>query len=309
MFAFIIRRVIQMVIVLFGATFVLFACLFVLPGDPVASLAGSDRARDPAVAQELRERYNLDEPLLVQYGAFVWNFAQGDLGEDYAQRRPVNEILMPKVVNSAKLAGVAILIDVALGVLAGIVAAVLRYSFWDVFMTLLTTIAIGFPVFVIGLLLQQTFALQFGVLPLFGMNDGFASYILPATTIALVDAALVARLMRGTLLEVLRADYVRTAIAKGLPRRRVLTRHAMRNAVIPVLTYLGISFGGFLSGALITEAIFNWDGIGLALVVAIQQQNNPIIVGIVAYSVVIFVLINLIVDLAYAALDPRIRLS
>jgi len=309
MVTFIIRRVIQMVIVLLGATFVLFACLFVLPGDPIASLAGSERARDPAVAAELRQRYNLDDPLLVQYGAFVWNFAHGDLGEDYAQRRPVNEILGPKVVNSAKLAGVAILIDVALGIFAGIIAAVLRYSFWDVFITLLTTIAIGFPVFVIGLLLQQTFALQFGVLPLFGMNDGIKSYILPATTIALVDAALVARLMRGTLLEVLRADYVRTAIAKGLPRRTVLSRHAMRNAVIPVLTYLGISFGGFLSGALITEAIFNWDGIGLALVVAIQQQNNPIIVGIVAYSVVIFVVINLIVDLAYAALDPRIRLS
>jgi oligopeptide transport system permease protein len=309
MLNFIIRRFIQMIIVLLGATFILFACLFVLPGDPVSSIAGSDRARDPAVIAELRNRYNLDKPLPVQYGAFVWRLVHGDLGEDYTQRRSVNEILGPKVVNSAKLAGVAILIDVALGIFAGIIAAVLRYSFWDVLITLLTTIAIGFPVFVIGLLLQQTFALQLDILPLFGMNAGFSSYILPATTIALIDAALVARLMRGTLLEVLRADYVRTATAKGLPRRTVLGRHAMRNAVIPVLTYLGISFGGFLSGALITEAIYNWDGIGLALVVAIQQQNNPIIVGIVAYSVVIFVVVNLIVDLAYAALDPRIRLA
>ncbi len=309
MLSFIVRRFIQMIIVLLGATFVLFACLFVLPGDPVGSIAGSDRARDPAVIAELQRRYNLDKPLPVQYGAFLWRLGHGDLGEDYSQRRSVNEILAPKVVNSAKLAGVAILIDVSLGIFAGIIAAVLRYSFWDVLITLLTTIAIGFPVFVIGLLLQQIFALKFSWFPLFGMNNGLSSYVLPATTIALVDAALVARLMRGTLLEVLRADYVRTATAKGLPRRIVLTRHAMRNAVIPVLTYLGISFGGFLSGALITEAIFNWDGIGLALVVAIQQQNNPIIVGIVAYSVVIFVVINLIVDLAYAALDPRIRLA
>jgi oligopeptide transport system permease protein len=302
------RRLFQLVLVVLGATLVLFCCLFVLPGDPVGSLGG-DRVRDPAVVAELRERYGLDDPLIMQYGNYVARTLQGDLGEDYTQRRPVTEVLAPKFVNSAKLAVVAIVFDVVIGVSAGILAALRRFSLTDVVVTILTTCAIGFPTFVIGLLLQNLFAVQLGWLPLFGMEDGFASYILPALTLALVDAALVARLMRSTMLETLRADYVRTATAKGLARTRVVLKHVMRNSVIPVLTYLGISFGGFLGGAIITESIFNWDGIGLALVVAIQQQNNPIIIGVVTYGVLVFVLLNLFVDLAYAALDPRIRLQ
>lgn len=305
---YIARRLFQLVLVVLGATLVLFCCLFVLPGDPVGSLGG-DRVRDPAVVAELRERYGLDDPLVVQYGNYVFRTLRGDLGEDYTQRRPVSEVLAPKFVNSAKLAVVAITFDVIIGFSAGIIAALRRYSLTDVVVTILTTCAIGFPTFVIGLLLQNIFAVQLGWLPLFGMNDGFASYILPALTLALVDAALVARLMRSTMLETLRADYVRTATAKGLARSRVVLKHVMRNSVIPVLTYLGISFGALLGGAIITESIFNWDGIGLALVVAIQQQNNPIIIGVVTYGVLIFVLLNLFVDLAYAALDPRIRLQ
>lgn len=140
-------------------------------------------------------------------------------------------------------------------------------------------------------------------------GDQLDGMILPAVTLAITDIAFVARLTRGTMLEVLRADYVKTAVAKGLPRRRVLFKHVLRNSSIPVVTYLGISFGALLGGALITEAIFNWDGVGLALVQAIQQQNNPIVIGVVTYSVAIFVVLSLIVDLLYAALDPRIRLS
>ncbi len=304
---YIVRRLGQMVLVVLGATMILFVCLFVLPGDPVGSLAG-DKARDPAVVQELRQRYGLDKPLAVQYFNYVKRLATGDLGEDYTQRRPVNEILAPKVKNTAKLAIAAILIDIVLGLFAGIIAALFRYSFWDVLVTLLTTIAIGFPTFVIGLLLQNVFALQLGLFPLFG-TEGFSSLVLPAVTLAIIDAALVARLMRGTMLEVLRADYVKTAIAKGVPRRAVLLKHVLRNSVIPVVTYLGISFGTLLGGALITEAIFNWDGIGLALVTAIQQQNNPIVIAVVTYGVAVFVVLNLIVDVLYAVLDPRIRLA
>ncbi|MFD8980653.1 ABC transporter permease [Streptomyces sp. NPDC059564] len=305
--SYVIRRLGQMVVVLFGATVVLFACLFVLPGDPVGSLGG-DKARDPAVVHELRERYGLNDPLPVQYGNFVKNLAKGDLGEDYTQRRPVTEILSPKLVNTAELAVAAIVIDIAIGVFAGMIAALFRYSFWDVLITLLTTLAVGFPSFVIGMVLLSTFVVDLGWFPL--ISDGsFNSLILPAFTLAILDAALVARLMRGTMLEVLKADYVKTAVAKGLPRRTVLFKHVMRNSIIPVITYLGISFGSLLGGALITEAIFNWDGIGLALVMAIQQQNNPIIIGVVSFGVAVFVVLNLIVDLLYAVLDPRIRLA
>ncbi|MEU8550591.1 ABC transporter permease [Streptomyces roseoverticillatus] len=304
---YVIRRIGQMVVVLFGATLILFACLFVLPGDPVGSLGG-DKARDPAVVAQLRERYGLDKPLAVQYGNYVTNLVKGDLGEDYTQRRQVTEVLGPKLGNTAKLAVAAIIIDVVIGVLAGLVAALFRYSFWDVLVTLLTTFAIGFPSFVIGMVLQSTFSVNLGWFPL--ISDGsFNSMIMPAFTLAIIDAALVARLMRGTMLEVLRADYVKTAVAKGLPRRTVLLKHVMRNSIIPVVTYIGISFGGLLGGALITEAIFNWDGMGYALVTAIQQGNNPIIVGVVTYGVAVFVVLNLLVDLLYAVLDPRIRLS
>jgi oligopeptide transport system permease protein len=295
------------VVVLFGATVILFVCLFVLPGNPVGSLGG-DKARDPAVVKALEERYGLNDPLPVQYGNFVKNLAQGDLGEDYTQRRPVTEVLSPKLVNTAKLALLAIVFDIVIGMAAGLIAALFRYSFWDVLVTLLTTLAIGFPSFVIGAILQSQFAVKLEWFPL--ISDGsFNSMILPALTLAIIDAALVARLMRGTMLEVLRADYVKTAVAKGLPRRTVLFKHVLRNSVIPVVTYLGISFGTLLSGALITETIFNWDGIGYALVMAIQQQNNPIIIGVVSFGVAVFALLSLLVDLLYAVLDPRIRLS
>jgi len=305
---FVLRRLVQMVFVLFGATLILFVCLFVLPGDPFASLAGSDKARDPAVIQSLKERYGLDDPLPLQYVNYVGRVVRGDLGEDFVQRRAVSEIVAPKLVNTAKLALAAIIIDVAIGLIAGFIAAVYRYSFYDVFTTIVTTLTIGFPTFLIGLLLQNTFAIRLHVFPLFG-SEGLRALVLPAFTLAIVDAALVARLMRGTMLEVLRADYVRTATAKGLPRRQVLIKHAARNSIIPVVTYIGISFGGLLGGALITEAVFNWDGIGLALVTAVQQQNNPIIIGVVTYGIAIFVLVNLLVDIAYAWLDPRIRLD
>ncbi|MFI5981695.1 ABC transporter permease [Streptomyces sp. NPDC098789] len=304
---YVIRRLGQMVVVLFGATIVLFGCLFVLPSDPVGSLGG-DKARDPAVIEALRERYGLNDPLPVQYGNFVKNLVQGDLGEDFTQRRPVTEVLQPKLVNTAELALLAIVLDIAIGLFAGLIAALFRYSFWDVLITLLTTMAVGFPSFVIGMVFQKVFVIQLEWVPL--ISDGtFKSMILPAFVLAILDAALVARLMRGTMLEVLRADYVKTAVAKGLPRRTVLVKHVMRNSIIPVVTYLGISFGSLLGGALITEAIFNWDGIGLALVQAVQQQNNPIIIGVVTFGVAVFVLLNLIVDLLYAVLDPRIRLA
>ena len=305
---FVIRRLLQMVVVLLGASMILFAALFVVPGDPVGSIG--EKSRNPAVIKQLREKYGLDQPLPVQYLRYVSRVGlHGDLGTDYVQGRSVNAVLGPKLVNTAKLAFAAILVDIVIGVFAGVISAVFRYSFWDVLVTVTTTLAIGFPTFVIGLILQNVFALQLQVLPLFGQNDGLKSYVLPAFTLAIVDAALVARLMRGTMLEVLRADYIRTAAAKGLSPVVIILKHALRNSIIPVVTYLGISLGTLLGGALITEVIFNWDGIGSALIKAIQVQNQPIIVGVVTYGVAVFVVLNLLVDILYAFLDPRIRLE
>lgn len=314
---FVIRRLLQMVLVLIGATMVLFSCLFILPGDPVATIGGSDRARDPAVIAELRQRYSLDKPLYVQYERYVVNVVKGNLGSSYKQGRPVSKILKHDLGRTVQLAVVAVLIEIALGIVAGIVAAVFRYSWYDVLSTVGTTLAVGIPVVVLGLVLQEVFAVKTAHLhgawrwirfPLFGRR-GWKSFVLPGFTLAIIDLAFVTRLMRGTLLEVLRADYVRTARAKGLTERAVVLKHALRNAIIPVLTYVGISFGTLLGGALITEQVFAWGGLGQELVSAIQVQDNPIVVAIVSYSVLVFVVLSLVVDLAYAAIDPRIRLE
>ena len=306
---YVVRRLLQMMLVLFGASIILFICLFVVPGDPIATSQGEGRQLDPSTRAALERRYNLDKPIPQQYAGYVARLAQGDLGESYVYRRSVNTILKEKLGNTAKLALAAIVLMIAFGVAAGILAAVFRYSFFDVLVTLSTTVAVGVPVLIFGLALQNIFAINLRWLPLQGQSAGNRALILPAITLASLDTALVSRLMRGTMSEVMRADYIRTAYAKGLSKRVVMLKHALRNSIIPVLTYLGIAFGGLLGGAIITETVFNWNGIGLALVGAIQSQDNPIVLGAVTYGVLVFVLVNLVVDVAYAFLDPRIRLE
>jgi len=306
---YVVRRLLQMVLVLFGASVVLFVCLYVVPGDPISTTQGEGRQIDASTRVLLEKRYHLDQPLPNQYVHYVGRLAHGDMGESYSTRRSVNSMLGEKLGNTLRLGLAAISIQILLGVLAGIVAAVSRYSFLDVLVTISTTLVIGIPTFVMGLALQQAFAINLDWLPLLGADHGLRGIILPALTLASVDTALVSRLMRGSMLEVLRADYIRTATAKGLSKRVVLYKHALRNSIIPVLTYLGIIFGTMLGGALITETIFNWDGVGLALVNAVQHQDNPVVLGVVTYGVGVFVLVNLLVDLSYAVLDPRIRLE
>ena len=307
---FVVRRLLQMVLVLFGASVILFVCLFVVPGDPIATSQGEGRQLDASTRAALEHRYGLDKSVPQQYISYLGRLSKGDLGESYVYRRSVNTIIKEKLGNTARLAIAAIVIQMAIGILAGVIAAVFRYSFLDVLVTLSTTIAIGIPTFVIGLALQNVFAINLGWLPLQGQSQGVTkSIILPAFTLAAVETAIVSRLMRGTMSEVMRADFIRTAYAKGLSKRVVILKHALRNSIIPVLTYLGIAFGGLLGGALITETVFNWNGIGLALVGAIQSQDNPIVLGVVTYGVAVFVLVNLVVDVCYAFLDPRIRLE
>jgi len=306
---YVVRRLLQMVLVLFGASIILFVSLYVIPGDPISTQQGEGRQLDQSTRALLEKRYHLDQPLPNQYLHYVGRLARGDMGQSFVFRRSVNDILGEKLGNTLRLGLAAIAIQIVIGLVAGMIGAIFRYSFLDVLVTLTTTLAIGVPTFVIGLALQQVFAINLDWLPLQGNRGGARSIILPALTLASLDAALVARLMRGTMLEVLRADYIRTATAKGLSRRVVIFKHALRNSIIPVLTYLGITFGTMLGGALITETIFNWDGVGLALVNAIRSQDNPIVLGVVTYGVGVFVLVNLLVDLSYAVLDPRIRLE
>jgi oligopeptide transport system permease protein len=309
MVKFVVRRLVQAVFVIMAATLLVFLGLFAL-ADPFAS--SGEKVVPPEVQAALRAKFGMDQSLPMQYLTYLGNIFTGDLGIDFRQRREVSEMLMEKLPNTARLALMAIVIDVIIGVAAGIIAAVKRYSFWDVLVTILTTLAIGIPTFVIGIFLLTNVA-GLGIFPQVPRTfteqvPWYREVLLPAFTLAIVDAAFIARLMRGSMLEVLRADYIRTARAKGLSERTVIGKHAFRNSIIPVVTYVGISIGVLLGGALITESIFQYDGVGLLLFRSIQNNNQPVIMAIVIYGVMAYVLLSLIVDVLYAYLDPRIRL-
>ncbi|HET9138614.1 ABC transporter permease [Actinophytocola sp.] len=308
---FIIRRLAQAVLVIVAAMLLLFVALFTI-GDPFAS--SGDKVVPPETQAALRAKFGLDRPLPMQFLVYLRNLFTGDLGIDFDQRREVSEMLAQAVPYTIRLAAVAIVIDILIGITAGVIAAVWRYSVWDVLVTILTTLAIGVPTFVIGLSLRATVSGEwfFPAVPrsAFGPEPFWlAEVLLPAITLAVVDAAFIARLMRGSMLEIMRADYVRTARAKGLSERKVIGKHVMRNSVIPVVTYVGIGIGVLLGGALITETIFQYQGVGFLLYKAILSNNNPIIMAVSAFAVITFVTLSLVVDVLYAYLDPRIRLS
>jgi oligopeptide transport system permease protein len=307
---FILRRSAQAILVVFVASLIIFLATFAL-GDPFSSTG--DKVVPPEIAAINRAKFGLDQPVVVQFLTYIGNFVTGDFGIDFNQRRPVSELLAATIPNTVRLAIVAIIIDVLIGVAAGVIAAVKRYSFWDVLVTITTTLLLGVPTLVIGILLVANLS---GIGPFPSVPRSFTvavpwyqEVLLPAFTLAIVDAAFIARLMRGSMLEVLRADYIRTARAKGLTERTVIGKHAMRNSLIPVVTYIGISLGVLFGGAIITETVFQYNGVGYLLSQAIVQNNAPVIIAVVVFSVVTFVVLSVIVDILYAYLDPRIRLN
>ena len=302
---YIARRLLLAIPVLIGASFLIFAMVFALPGDPIRALSG-DRPISPAVQQQLRDQYNLDDPLLVQYGKYVGGLVQGDLGTDF-QGRPVSEILDRTIPVTIKLASVALVFEAIFGLLAGIIAGIRKGSFFDSLVLVTTILVVSIPVFVLGFLAQYTLGLKLGLFPIAGVNEGLRSYLLPGFVLAALSLAYVARLTRTSLVENLRNDYVRTAKAKGLPPKTVVGKHTLRNSLIPVITFLGADFGALLSGAIVTEGIFNIPGLGRAVFQAVQSQEGTVVVGIVTLFVFVYIFFNLVVDVLYAALDPRIR--
>jgi ABC-type dipeptide/oligopeptide/nickel transport system permease component len=307
---YVIRRLLQMVLVFFGATFLLFAALYLLPGDPTQAL-GSDRTLNPATVQAIRARYHLDDPIYVQYTTYIKDIVRGDLGTSIQLRRPVRQIMGDSIPWSIKLAVSATVVEILLGIGSGVISAIKRYSFLDTLSTVSTSVLIAIPVFWLGLMLQILFGVKFrGTflgLPISGVTDGWKSYVLPSITLASAFAAVTARLTRTTMLEVMRQDYVRTATAKGLSRRAVVFKHALRNAMIPVVTNIGLDFGTLIGGAILTETVFAWPGVGRQVYFAIIAHDNPVIIGSTIVFVVAFMIVNLIVDISYAVLDPRIR--
>jgi ABC-type dipeptide/oligopeptide/nickel transport system permease component len=317
MIGYIARRVLQMVPVFIGVTILLFILRApgILPGDPVKMITG-ERAISPILYNQIVEKYGLDKPIYVQYGRYLGNLVQGDLGESYQKGRPVGEVLMDKLPNTIKLALAAIIIEMIFGIAAGIISAIKRYSFWDVLVTFSTSVLVSLPVFWLGMLLQILFGIKFKewglpYLPISGMSSRqfptAIHIILPAVTLAAISTAYSARIMRSQLLEVMGQDYIRTAAAKGLSSRQVIGGHAMKNALIPVVTFLGLDLGAMIGGTILTETVFNWPGIGYEMFLAIGQRDWPIVMGGTIIIVLLVMVINLLVDISYAFLDPRIR--
>ena len=302
---YVVRRLLQVIPVFFGSTFLIFSLVYAIPGDPIDALAG-EKAVEPAVRAELEKRYHLDDPLLVRYGKYVSGLAKGDFGTNF-RGRPVSEIMKQRFPVTVRLALLAFVFEAVLGLIAGVVAGLRRRSFVDSLVLVSTTVVVAVPIFVLGYLAQKLLAVELGWFPVVGIREGWRSYFLPAIVLGSLSLCYVARLARASLIEAMRADYVRTARAKGLPERRVVGVHALRNSLIPVVTFLGVDLGSLLSGAIVTEGIFNLPGIGQATFSAIQTQEYATVVGIVTALVLIFILANLLVDVLYAVLDPRIR--
>jgi ABC-type dipeptide/oligopeptide/nickel transport system permease component len=302
---FVIRRLLLTIPVLLGASFLIFAMVYALPGDPVRALAG-DRPLAPAVAAQLREDFNLNDPLVVQYGKYLGNLASGDFGSDF-RGRPVLDTVEQRLPVTAKLTLVAVLFETIIGLAAGLLAGIRRNGYFDNLVLVSTTVIISIPILVLGFFSQYIFGLKLGWFPIAGINDGWYSYILPGLVLASASLAYVARRTRTSVAENMNADYVRTARAKGLPNRTVILRHTLRNSLIPVVTFIGADIGALLGGAIVTEAVFNIPGIGRAVFDAVRGQEGAVVVGIVTLMVFFFVFFNLIVDVLYAVLDPRIR--
>jgi oligopeptide transport system permease protein len=302
---YIARRLLLAIPVLFGASALIFAMVFALPGDPIRALSG-DRPLPVAVQEQLREDYNLNDSLPVQYGKYIGGLAQGDFGTDF-RGRPVSEIIQDRLPVTVKLALTALAFEAVFGLLAGILAGIRNKSFFDNLVLVTTTAVVSIPVFVLGFLAQYFLGLRLGLFPIAGLNDGFRSYLLPGFVLAALSLAYVARLTRTALVENLRNDYVRTAKAKGLTPMSVVGKHTLRNSLIPVVTFLGVDLGQLLSGAIVTEGVFNIPGLGRAVFDAVGSQEGSVVVGIVTLFVFAYIFFNLVVDVLYAALDPRIR--
>lgn len=305
----ILRRLGASIVVVWAVLTLTFLVQHTLPSDPARAMAGP-QAR-PADVAKIRIQLGLDRPLLVQYGEYMGRLVRGDLGKSYQRRQPVVDILKQRIPNTAMLAGAAIVLQVLLGSVAGIVAALRRGRWLDHATISLTLLGISAPTFVTALLLQYWFAYRLQLLPFDGYGLTFAeqmrSMVLPALTLGLFGAAFYARYVRDEMIGILDQDYMRTARAKGLEPWRVVVVHGLRNALVPLLTIVGLDLGAMMGGAIVTESIFRWPGIGALSVDAALARDGPVIMGIVLVTSVAIVVANLLVDVLYAVLDPRIR--
>jgi ABC-type dipeptide/oligopeptide/nickel transport system permease component len=301
------RRLLAVVPVLFGVTLAVFSMLFLVPGDPVKIML-AEFVTTPDQVARMRAQLHLDEPVLQQYGRFVGNALRGDLGMSIRSRRPVAAEIGENLGSTGRLALASMVVAIALGVPLGLIAALGRNSWLDVAAMGVALLGVAMPSFWLGFLLIFVFSLHLGWLPATGGGD-LPHLVMPAVALGAIAAAIIARLTRSSMLEVLGQDYVRTARAKGLGGFAVVVRHALRNALIPVVTVFGLQFGNLLAGAVIVETVFSRPGLGRLIVGAILSKDFPLVQGTVLFVATAYVLINVVVDMAYAYVDPRIRIG
>lgn len=309
MFRYIVRRLLQMVFAFFGATLLVYALMFAAENDPLQALAG-EKPLSPSQKAQLTERYHLDKHgiggFFYRYWDYMSRLMRGDLGTSLNGRQ-ISDQLSEAWPNTLRLAAIALLITVVFGITAGVIAGIRRGGRFDTITLLLTLVVVGIPTMVLGYVGQYFFGIKLGVTEPIYSPDYPSTMLLPATILGMLALATAVRLTRTSVAENLRSDYVRTGKAKGLPWRRVVGVHVLRNSMIPVVTFLGLQVGDLMAGAIITEKIFNVPGIGHALAKGIQLEDGPLVVTIVSILVVVYLLSNLLVDVLYAVLDPRIR--
>lgn len=305
MWSFITRRLIILVPVVVGVSFLVFAAMYVLPGDAVDSMLAERGASAEELAR-LRSQLGLDQPFFVQYGRFIERLVTGDLGASIVTGRPVAEQIASQLPATIELTLASLLIAVVVGVPLGVIAAVRRGTWIDSLSMVVALIGVSMPNFWLGLLLILTFSLHLGWFPAAGTGD-WRYLVLPAVTLGFSGVAIIARITRSSLLEVIHADYVRTARSKGLRPSTVIVKHAMRNSMASVMTVIGLQFGALLGGSVVVETVFGRQGIGFLTVSGIQRADFPLVQVTVMLAALAFVVVNLLVDVTYSLLDPRIR--
>ena len=305
MLAYLARRLLASALILLGVSFITYFLLFVLPADPVRQIAG--RSATAETVQNIREQLGLDQPFVVQYARYLGNLLQGDLGRSYLQRTQVAELIWARLPATLLLMLGSILAELVIGLSMGVIAALRRNTGTDQTLMIASFVGVSAPQFVVGLLLLYVFAVQLQWFPIGGYGT-FAHLVLPSLTMGILGAGWYARMMRSSMIDVLQADFIRTARAKGLGRARVILRHALPNAVLPIIAMIGIDIGIFMGGIVVVESVFGWPGIGQLAWQAIQRVDIPIIMGVTLVSAVAIVLGNLLADLVAPLIDPRIKL-
>ena len=304
--AYLLRKLIALPLILIGVSFIVFIAVRALPGDPARLMAGPDATE--AALEGVRRRLGLDQPVLVQYGYFILNALQGDLGLSLRSKIPVTKEIADRFPNTLMLAVVSYAFAVVAGVSAGVLAAVHRGRWPDQLVMVVAILAASLANFWLALMAMSLFAVQLRWLPLMGTGS-WAHYVLPSLTLALLPAAIIARMTRSSMVEVLGQDYIRTARAKGLDEGTVYRKHALRNAMIPIITIIGLNFGAVVSGAVVAETVFAWPGIGRLLVDAVRFRDYPVIQGVTLLAVALVVIVNLVADLLISVVNPRVRMD